>query len=263
MKRYVFILMIAILLGSCSKANQGISKVKQIETNKPPISSKDIVHHDDKENENTSNIVEIRNVEEKIETSAKNPKTTTYDESPSNQNKKHVNTIYMKTETYLETISYKTEQQNDSTLDKGLTKIKQTGKDGQRKIVVEITYKNNKEINRKIINDTVITEPVNEIIIVGTKEKDITPTYLCPAGYDKNKPCDDRVYNLDLDTAYLIIKGNALSICQNEGHKVGGQKVNGKFVARWSCHAILHNDSSLGQWGYALYLYDDDGMPIK
>lgn len=48
MKRYVFILMIAILLGSCSKANQGISKVKQIETNKPPISSKDMVHHDDK-----------------------------------------------------------------------------------------------------------------------------------------------------------------------------------------------------------------------
>lgn len=73
----------------------------------------------------------------------------------------------------------------------------------------------------------------------------------------------DRVYNSDLDTDCLIIKASDLSICQNEGHKVGGQKVNGKFVARWSCHAILHNDPSLGQWGYALYLYDDDEMPIK
>lgn len=263
MKRHMFILIITILFGSCSKTNQDISNVKETETNKPPISSKDIVHHDNNENVGVSNGVGILQVEEKIETSAKNPKTTTYDESPSNQNKKPDNTIYTKTETYLETISYKTEQQNDSSLDKGRPQVKQVGKDGQRKIVVEITYNNNKEINRKIINDTVITEPVNEIIIVGTKEKDITPTYLCPTGYDKNKPCDDRVYNLDLDTAYLIIKGNALSICQNEGLKVGGQIINEKFVARWSCHAILHNDPDLGQWGYALYLYDDDEMPIK
>lgn len=48
---------------------------------------------------------------------------------------------------------------------------------GQRKIVVEITYKNNKEINRKTISDTVVTEPINEVILVSTKEKEMTPEY--------------------------------------------------------------------------------------
>ncbi|WP_367399395.1 G5 domain-containing protein [Erysipelothrix amsterdamensis] len=118
-------------------------------------------------------------------------------------------------------MSYKTEQQDDSTLDKGLTKIKKIDNDEQRKIVVEKTYNNKQAINRKIINDTVVTEPVNEIIIVRTKEKDITLTYLCPASYDRNKACDDTVYNSDLDAAYLVIKACDLSICQNEGHNVG------------------------------------------
>ncbi|MDE8086690.1 G5 domain-containing protein [Erysipelothrix rhusiopathiae] len=263
MKRCIFILMMAILLSSCSIINQDISKIKEIETNEPPISSKDSVLLEANEREGVSNEIDIVQVEEKIETSTKKLKTTTYDESPSNQNKKPNNTIYTKIQTYINTISYQFEEQNDSTLDKGLTKIKQTGKDGQRKIVVEITYNNNKEINRKTISDTIVTEPVNEIIIMGTKEKEIPPKYECPTGYDKNRPCDDRVYNSDLDTAYLIIKVRDLSICQNEGLKVGGQIINEKFVARWSCHAILHNDPDLGQWGYALYLYDDDEMPIK
>lgn len=48
---------------------------------------------------------------------------------------------------------------------------------GQRKIVVEITYNNNKEINRETISDTVVTEPINEVILVGTKEKEMTPEY--------------------------------------------------------------------------------------
>ena len=206
-KRHVFILITAIFLISCSKTNKDIAKVKQTETNKPPISSKDIVHYDDKENEGISNGGGIVLVEEKVESSAKKPKTTKYDEAPSNQSKKPNNTIYTKKETYIEKVSFKIKQQNDSTIDKGLTKIKQTGKDGQRKIVVEITYNNNKEINRKTISDAIVTEPVNEIIIVGTKEKEIPPKYECPTGYDRNKPCDDRVYNSDLDTAYLIIKG--------------------------------------------------------
>lgn len=244
MKRHVFILISAIFLISCSKTNQDISKVKKTETNKPPISSKDNVHHDDKENEVISNGISIVQVEEKIETSAKKPKTTKSVGSSSNQTKNPDNTIYTKTQTYINTISYQFEEQNDSTLDKGLTKIKQTGKDGQRKIVVEITYNNNKEINRKTISDTVVTEPINEVILVGTKEKEMTPEYKCSTGNDRNKPCDDRVYNSDLDTTYLIIKGRDLSICQNEGQKVGGQTINGKFVVRWSCHAILHNDAA-------------------
>lgn len=188
MNRCIFILMMAILLSSCSKIKQDISKIKEIETNEPPISSKDSVLLEANENEGISNEIDIVQVEVKTETLAKNPKTTTRD-SPSNQNKKHINTIHMKTETYLESISYKTENQYDSSLDKGRTQVKQVGKDGKRKIVVEVTYNNKQEINRKAISDTVVTETINEIILVGTKEKEITPQYKCPTGSDKNRPC--------------------------------------------------------------------------
>ena len=41
---------------------------------------------------------------------------------------------------------------------------------------------------------------INEVILVGTKEKEMTPEYKCSTGNDRNKPCDDRVYNSDLDT---------------------------------------------------------------
>ena len=202
MKKHMFILITTILFSSCLKTDEDVAKIKQTENNNPPISSKDTLNYENLEKEGISNGVGILQVEEKIEASAKNPKTTTYDELTSNQNKKPDNTIYTKKETYIKRISSKTEQQNDSTLDKGLTKVKQVGKNGQREIVVEITYNDNKEIKRKTISDAIVTKPVNEIIIVGTKEEEITPTYQCPAGYDRNKPCDDRVYNSDLDTAY-------------------------------------------------------------
>ena len=56
------------------------------------------------------------------------------------------------------------------------------------------------------------------------QRKDITLTYLCPASYDRNKACDDTVYNSDLDAAYLIIKGRDLLICQNEDLKLEGKQ---------------------------------------
>ena len=134
----MFILITAILFSSCLKTNEDIAKIKEGKTKKPPISSKDSVHHEDNENEGISNEIGIVQDGGKIETSTTKRKTTVYDESPSNQNKKPDNTIYTKTQTYINTISYQFEEQNDSTLDKGLTKIKQTGKDGQREIVVKL-----------------------------------------------------------------------------------------------------------------------------
>lgn len=54
--------MLNIMLLYCDEVN----KHQKLNTTLPIRIAKDIVHHDDKENENTSSIVEIRNVEEKI-----------------------------------------------------------------------------------------------------------------------------------------------------------------------------------------------------
>lgn len=251
---------------SCSKSNQDAlnlnddSSKTYVKLNENLVNEeKSNIDKDKEKPNNESKILTYPDIGEKEPTS--NNKHTT--DTRINQIKKNKDSVKIKTETYDEKITYKIEQRHDASLHKGQTKIKQVGKNGQREVLIEVSYTNNKETSRKIISNTVIEEPINEIILVGTKEEESTPTHVCTNGKDKNKPCDDRIYNSDLDTAYRIIKGNELSLCQKEGQKIGGQTIDGKFVGRWSCHAILHNDTSLGQWGYALYLYDDNDDPIK
>lgn len=273
MRRYILIILISILLVSCSKTSQGALNLNDDSSKTYVILNENLMNEEknniNKNKETLDNESEVltnpdtdekENISHNKLTTSENKHTT---DTHISQIKIYRDSTKIKTETYTEEITYKTEQRYDASLHKGQTKIKQVGKNGQREVLIEVSYTNNKETSRKIISNTVIEEPINEIILVGTKEEESTPTHVCTNGKDKNKPCDDRIYNSDLDTAYRIIKGNELSLCQKEGQKIGGQTIDGKFVGRWSCHAILHNDTSLGQWGYALYLYDDNDDPIK
>lgn len=78
--------------------------------------------------------------------------------------------IETKTETKTEEIEFEEERINDSTLEKGKTKVKQTGQKGEKEVTYEVTYSNGKETNRKIIKNEIIKDPVNKIILIGMKE---------------------------------------------------------------------------------------------
>jgi murein DD-endopeptidase MepM/ murein hydrolase activator NlpD len=71
---------------------------------------------------------------------------------------------------YQEPIKYSKEYKNDSSLLEGTTKVLQEGKNGAKEIEAVITYANNKETSREISSETVISEPVNQIIARGTRE---------------------------------------------------------------------------------------------
>ena len=69
-----------------------------------------------------------------------------------------------------EYIDFDTKKIDDKTLEKGKTKVTQEGKKGKIQVSYEITYKNDKQESKKEISRKTISEPVDKIIAVGTKE---------------------------------------------------------------------------------------------
>lgn len=83
-----------------------------------------------------------------------------------------VGQLEIKEESKVNTLPYKTVRQEDPTLDKGKTKVSQKGKEGKEELVYEVKYVKGKEVERREISKKV-TEPVDEVILVGTKVTEV------------------------------------------------------------------------------------------
>lgn len=69
-----------------------------------------------------------------------------------------------------EAIGYDVVIQSDSSLDSGLEEIKQDGVEGQKQVTYEVVYKNGVEVSRTLKSSKVIAEPVNKIVLQGTRK---------------------------------------------------------------------------------------------
>ncbi|NLA58491.1 MAG: DUF348 domain-containing protein [Firmicutes bacterium] len=69
-----------------------------------------------------------------------------------------------------EDIPYGRKEWAEPTLEKGKTKIVQSGQLGLREKVYEVTYENGREVDRELILTHVVREPKDEIIGIGTRE---------------------------------------------------------------------------------------------
>jgi murein DD-endopeptidase MepM/ murein hydrolase activator NlpD len=68
-----------------------------------------------------------------------------------------------------ETIPYKKEVIEDKSLFKGETRVKQEGQNGERSVTYVITETNGIQTSKQIKEDKILKEPVNHIVIKGTK----------------------------------------------------------------------------------------------
>ena len=68
-------------------------------------------------------------------------------------------------------IDYKTEEKDDPSIYIGEKKVEREGKKGEKEILTELLYINGIETEREIIGETIIEEPKNKVILVGTKER--------------------------------------------------------------------------------------------
>ncbi len=76
--------------------------------------------------------------------------------------------------TYTEDIAYSTEQVEDSSMYQGETKVLTEGVNGVAEVTANVTSLNGYEQSREITSTVTVTEPVTQVVAVGTKEKPTT-----------------------------------------------------------------------------------------
>lgn len=74
-------------------------------------------------------------------------------------------------ETYTESISYKTVTQKDSSQYTDYSRVTQQGKEGERTCVDTVYYVGDEEVRREEVSREVTKEPVNKVVVVGTKKR--------------------------------------------------------------------------------------------
>ncbi len=82
----------------------------------------------------------------------------------------YLSIIATTTDVYTEELAYKTEKENTNTLYIGESRLKKEGKIGEQTVTAEVTLVNGFETERTILSTEVVSEPENEIILVGTKQ---------------------------------------------------------------------------------------------
>jgi uncharacterized protein YabE (DUF348 family) len=66
-----------------------------------------------------------------------------------------------------QTIPYQSERREDPTLEKGIRRIVQKGKNGKQQVVLKVTYEDGKEVKKEVIDSKMIEEPRPEIVAYG------------------------------------------------------------------------------------------------
>ena len=74
-----------------------------------------------------------------------------------------------KIETKTDNIAFQVENKDDSTLEKGQTKVQQDGKNGTKETKYKVTYTDGEETAREIISETITVQLINKIVLNGTK----------------------------------------------------------------------------------------------
>lgn len=82
-----------------------------------------------------------------------------------------VKRVQVEKETVVEGIDYSTYYEYSDTLYAGEEEIKTPGEKGQRETVYEVTYVEGEEESRTVLSELVTKEPVEEVVLSGTKQK--------------------------------------------------------------------------------------------
>lgn len=136
-----------------------------------------------------------------------------------------VNTVTTKQITETRSIAYTTQEQNDSDLTKGQTKVVQNGANGTRTLTYKITYTNGKQTDKSLISNVVTTQPTSESIEVGTYVAPTPQPMPVPAPAPAPKPSV---------TCYPLTNGGNCyepgEYCRDSNHGASGLAGDGKSI---------------------------------
>lgn len=161
---------------------------------------------------------------------------------------------YRETETTQE-IPYESTQEETNELDLGDTQVKTAGENGARKIVTREKLVNGQVVETAEISNTVVKEPVNEVVLVGTHEVETAPSYGAAStsggvlvDHDGNQIAYTAVYTGSA-TAYTASAGS--STASGRPAQYGNVAVNPNVIPYGSRLYICSPDGSY-VYGYAV-----------
>lgn len=134
-----------------------------------------------------------------------------------------VKRVSVKTVKEREPIPFETKTEYSSELYKGESREKTAGVDGEKEITYEITYVNGKPGKKKAVGEKVIKEPVDQVILEGTKEKSQPKKPTSPSAPDK-PAAPERT----------VVSKQKVPDCDGSGH--------GYYVITWSDGTVEYED---------------------
>ena len=177
-----------------------------------------------------------------------------------------VDWVLTNSQSYTVEIPFETSYVEDPTMDKDAQRVVVEGQVGQMLCTADVAYSNGAEVDRTITEETVILEPVNQIIAVGTGEK-------------KGKPADEVLFG---DGFIVLPTGEVLTYTHSEQFKataytswiedvtgttatgtkarVGAIAVDPKLIPYGTRMFIVSND---GEYVYGIATAEDCGGGVK
>lgn len=115
-----------------------------------------------------------------------------------------------------EPIVYSTQEVQEVNLPRGQKQTSQAGKNGVKRITYKVTYNSNgTEISRTKVSESVISQPVNQIVKVGVSDFNLNTSKL-----------EQEVYSMDACTGSQFVIDNNGAYCV-ERKRFGGVVING------------------------------------
>lgn len=153
-------------------------------------------------------------------------------------------------------IAFSSREVSDSTLEKGKTRIKVKGVKGLKRTTYSVTTENGIEVNREVISETTVKNPVEQVVAVGTKAKQVKKTVTTNSGKNLN-------YSKKLTvtaTAYTASSGSRTA--SGKAAQYGVVAVDPKVIPLGTRLYIESTDDGKS-WKYGYCVAGDTGGAIK
>ena len=131
-----------------------------------------------------------------------------------------INRVTVKKETEIQDLPFERKQEQTSDLEVGTTRIKQAGVSGEKELTYRVVYVDGAEESREIIKENVTKEPVDEIILSGTRPRQ---TETPPAPAANSEPSNggaNAVQDSGAVSERTVVSVQNMDDCDGSGHGV-------------------------------------------